>query len=179
MKTNVALIGFMGSGKTAVGVSLARHLEYKYISTDAFIETNYGFDIPYIFSHEGEIRFRELEIQAIKRLSREENAVIDCGGGVPLNTINIDRLKEKAVIVYLSAAAEKIIERLSDKPGVRPMLTGRDGEGIKRLMARREPFYQVAADERVDNTGLDVEATVHMVIALMKKHEDFSFKKQP
>jgi shikimate kinase len=177
MKTNIALTGFMGSGKTAVALSLAQHLGYKYISTDAFIEGNYGFDIPYIFTHEGETRFRELEIQAIKRLSLEKYTIIDCGGGVPLNTINIDRLRENAVIFYLFASPEKIIERLSNKPGVRPLLQGQDADGVKRLLARREPFYKAAADETVDTTRLDVAATVNMVIALLKKNEDFNFKK--
>ncbi len=63
-----------------------------------------GKSIPQIFQEDGEIAFRELEIEVIKEIASKENLVIDCGGGVVLNKINIDRLKQNAIIVWLTAS---------------------------------------------------------------------------
>jgi shikimate kinase len=106
MKTNIALIGFMGTGKTAVGRLLAEKLNKKFLEQDSLIEQKAGKSIPEIFRQNGEISFRELEIAATKEIAREQNAVIACGGGVVLNKINIDRLKESSVVVYLTACGQ-------------------------------------------------------------------------
>jgi shikimate kinase len=177
MKTNVAIVGFMGSGKTAAGISLAHHLGYKYISSDAFIEGNYGFNIPYIFEQEGEIRFRELEIQAIKRISREHKAVIDCGGGVVLNTINIQRLKEKAFVVYLYADLPVILRRLCGEPALRPLVKDKNSDEIRAIMKFREPFYLAAADGRINTSKLDIEAVTRRILTMLKKNADFNYEK--
>ena len=92
MKSSIALIGFMGTGKTAVGQALAERLGKEFIETDTLIEVKAGRSIPEIFRRHGETAFRELEIEAIKEIAGRDNAVIACGGGVVLNKINIDRL---------------------------------------------------------------------------------------
>ena len=91
MKTSVALIGFMGVGKSAVGEELAARLGKKLVRVDALIESKAGKSIPRIFEEEGETTFREREIEVIKEIAAEKDQVIDCGGGVVLNRINIDR----------------------------------------------------------------------------------------
>ncbi len=100
MKTNIALIGFMGTGKTAVGRVLAKKLGRKFIEMDGLIEQKAGKSIPEIFQQDGEIAFRELEIEVTKEVAGQQNAVIACGGGVVLNQINIDRLREGGSAVY-------------------------------------------------------------------------------
>ena len=117
MKSNIVLIGFMGTGKTAVGQVLATRLHRKLIEVDAIIEKMAGKSIPDIFRDDGEIYFRELEIKAIKKAAAGEKQVIACGGGVVLNTINIDRLRTTGVIINLIASPEIILKR-----------TSRDGE---------------------------------------------------
>ena len=75
MKTNVALIGFMGTGKTAVGRRLAGKLGRRFIELDSVIERKAGKSIPEIFVEDGEIAFRELEIATTKEVARTERAV--------------------------------------------------------------------------------------------------------
>ena len=103
MKSSIALIGFMGTGKTAVGRALAKKLNREFVELDSLIEQRAGKSIPDIFQQDGEIAFRELEIEVTKEVSRAKNLVIGCGGGIVLNKINIDRLRKEARIVYLTA----------------------------------------------------------------------------
>src|SRR4030042_4587447 len=102
MKTSIALIGFMGTGKTAVGKLLAEKLGKEFIELDALIEKQAGMSIPEIFRKNGEIAFRELEIDITRRIAGRKNAVIACGGGIILNKINIDRLGQEGVFVCLT-----------------------------------------------------------------------------
>src|SRR3972149_1337910 len=126
MKTSVALIGFMGTGKTAVGRLLAQKLGREFIELDALVEKRAGKSIPEIFRQDGEIRFRELEIEAVKEVARRKNAVIACGGGIVLNAINIDRLRQECIIVCLTASPSVVLKRTSaDKDG-RPLLAVSD-----------------------------------------------------
>ena len=126
MKTSIALIGFMGTGKTAVGKILAEKSGKEFVELDALIEKKAGKSIPSIFRDEGEIAFRELEIAVTREVSSRKNAVIACGGGIVLNKINIDRLKQECVIVCLAASPEVILKRTStDKEG-RPLLAVAD-----------------------------------------------------
>src|SRR3990172_5812841 len=122
MKTGIALIGFMGTGKTAVGKILAAKLGKKFIEVDEVIEKMAGKSIPQIFRGGGEIGFRELEIEAIRRVAAKKNSVLSCGGGVVLNKINIDRLAAEYIIILLTASPSVILRRLAKDKGLRPLL---------------------------------------------------------
>jgi len=177
MKTNIALTGFMGVGKTAVAEVLARKLGLKYVSTDVEIEKKHGVSIRSIFENDGEIKFREMEIDIVREISQSKYAVIDCGGGVVLNTINISRLKQRSLIVYLKSDADHIIERLSIPGNVRPVIKNKKIADIIALMKQREPFYIYAADIKINTSKLDIDAAAEKVMKELKKREDFSFKK--
>jgi shikimate kinase len=178
MKTNIALIGFMGTGKTAVGRLLAEKLNKKFLEQDSLIEQKAGKSIPEIFRQNGEISFRELEIAATKEIAREQNAVIACGGGVVLNKINIDRLKESSVVVYLTASPEAILERTSAEEGQRPLLNVENPlRTIRELMKFRRPFYERSADMTIDTSNLDIAAIVAQIIDRLKKDESLDFQK--
>lgn len=174
MKTNVALIGFMGVGKTAVGKVLAQKLDRKFVEVDSLIEQKAGKTIPDIFEQDGEIFFRELEIEAIKEISEEENLVIACGGGVVLNQINIQRLKKKSVIVYLTASPRVILKRILDSTDERPLLKTPKLEEIRRLLKFRKPFYERAADIKIDTSKSDVNSIAEQVINKLKEYEGFN-----
>jgi len=85
MKTNIALIGFMGTGKTTIGRTLARKLSKTFVEIDALIEQKAGKSIADIFKDDGEIAFRQLEIDITREIAARENQVIACGGGIVLN----------------------------------------------------------------------------------------------
>jgi len=174
MKTNIALIGFMGSGKTAVGQVLAKKLDRKFIELDLLIEQKAGKSIPEIFQQDGEIAFRELEIEVAKEIAREKYSVIACGGGIVLNKINIDRLRESSRIVYLTASPRVVLERVSTEEGQRPLLEVENPTlTIQELLEFRKPFYERAADIKIDTSKLDIDSVVEQIIEKLKEDESF------
>jgi len=176
MKTNVALIGFMGTGKTAVGEALAKKLNRKFVELDLLIERKAGKSIPEIFQQDGEVAFRGLEIEATKEIAREKYLVIACGGGIVLNKINIDRLREESVIVYLTASPRIILKRVSNEEGQRPLLeVDNPTQTIQQLLRFRKPFYERAADITINTSKLDTDSVVEQIINRLKKDESFNF----
>lgn len=176
MKTNVALIGFMGTGKTAVGEALAKKLNSKFVELDLLIERKAGKSIPEIFQQDGEVAFRELEIEATKEIAKEKYLVIACGGGIVLNKINIDRLRQESIIVYLTASPRAILKRVSSEEGQRPLLeVDNPTQTIRELLRFRKPFYERAADIRIDTSKLDIDSVVEQIIDKLKEDESFNF----
>ena len=174
MKTNIALIGFMGAGKTAVAKILADKLGKKLIELDGLIELKAGKSIPDIFRQDGEIAFRELEIETTREVAEGNNQVIACGGGIVLNKINIDRLKERAVVVYLIASPDTILQRIGADDTARPLLAkGDKALTIRQMLEFRHPFYERAADIKIDTSGLDITAAAETITARLEEYESF------
>jgi shikimate kinase len=174
MKTNIALIGFMGTGKTAVGKILARKMELNFIELDALIEMKVKMTIPRIFEQGGEIAFRELEIEVTKDLVRVERSVIACGGGFVLNRINVDRLRQSSVIIYLTASPSVTLKRVSRQAGQRPLLDVTDPlSTIREMIKKRKPYYEQAADITVNTSRLSTEAVANIIIEKLKEDESF------
>lgn len=175
MKTSIALIGFMATGKTVVGQALARKLGKKFAELDSLIEQKAGKSIPEIFQQDGEVAFRELEIEVTKEVSREKNLVIACGGGIVLNKINIDRLRKESIIVYLSASPGVILKRIQGEGEKRPLLNTPDKAlTIQELLAFRKPFYERAADIKINTSRLDIDSVVEQIISRIRGDESFS-----
>lgn len=174
MKTNIALIGFMGVGKTQVGKALAQELNREFVELDSLIEQRARKSIPDIFEQDGEIAFRELEIEVTKEMSQARNLVIACGGGIVLNKINIDRLRRESIIVYLTASPRVILKRVSSEAGQRPLLEVDDpGLAIRELLRFRKPFYKRAADITIDTSKLDIDSVAEQIIGKLKQDEGF------
>lgn len=175
MKTNIALVGFMGTGKTAVGQILAKKLRLKFIETDAVIEKKTGKSIPQIFNEIGETGFRELEIEVTKEVSRKQHTVIACGGGLVLNRINIDRLRQSAVIVNLTASPATTLKRITKQVGQRPLLDVADPLSTIREMIRfRKPFYERASDLNINTSRFTPEAVATEIIRRIKENDCFN-----
>ncbi len=176
MKTNIALIGFMGAGKTAVGQLLAKRLDKEFVELDSLIEQQVGKSIPEIFQQDGEIAFRELEIGVTREIAKMKNAVIACGGGLVLNKINIDRLRESSRIVYLTASPRVILKRVSAEEGQRPLLeVASPTLTVRELLKFRKPFYERAADITIDTSKLDINSVAEQIIEKLKEDESFHF----
>jgi len=172
MKTNIALIGFMGVGKTAVGKVLAEKLGRSFVELDLLIEQKAGKSIPEIFQQEGEIAFRELEMRVTEEIANKKKAVIACGGGIVLNKINIDRLRKSSRIVYLTASPEVMLKRVSSEEGQRPLLeVDNPTLTIRELLGFRKPFYERAADIKIDTSKLDINAVSKQIISKLKDDE--------
>ena len=170
MKTNIALIGFMGTGKTVVGQALAKRLGRKFLELDSLIEQKAGKPIPEIFQQDGEIAFRELEIEATKEVAGQQNTVIACGGGIVLNKINIDRLRAGGSVVYLTASPRAILKRVASEKGQRPLLEVDDPAlTIRNLLKFRKPYYERAADVTIRTSKLDIDAIAEQIIEKLQE----------
>jgi shikimate kinase len=169
-KSNLALIGFMAVGKSAVGLELAERLGKKLVEVDSFIVNKAGKTIPQIFQ-DGEIAFREMEIEAVRVIAAGRNQVIACGGGVVLNKINIDRLKQDATIIWLTATPGTVLKRTRQDGGVRPLINRDTGiRDIRELISYRKPYYQRAADLQVDTSKYSVREVVEEIITKLKNY---------
>jgi shikimate kinase len=178
MKTNVALIGFMGAGKTAAGKALAARLGMEFVEMDDLITSAAGKPIPDIFRDAGEIGFREVEIEVTRQAALGTGRVIACGGGAVLNKINIDRLRETSRTVYLTASPAAVLRRTSADPTERPLLAVDDPkQQIKELMAFRRPFYERAADITVNTSRLTTEGVAAKIAGWLEQDEDFRIQK--
>ncbi len=153
---NISLIGFMGVGKSTVAKRLGELLDREVISTDIFIEKEEGRSIPEIFRDSGEAYFRKIETKIVKQISSGHNLIIDCGGGVVLNSENVSNLRKNGILICLSASIDTIYERVKFDTN-RPLLkVVNPKEEIKRLLEFRMPFYN-QADYIVstDNKSID------------------------
>ena len=175
MKTNVALIGFMGSGKSAVGKALADRLRRRFVEMDTLIGEKAGKSIPDIFGDDGEIAFRELEIEVTREVAGGTDLVIACGGGVVLNWINVDRLRQSSRLFYLGVSPAAVLARTSHEEGQRPLLDVPDPAArIRELLRFRGPFYRRAADSVVDTSKRSVDQVVDLIVRRLKRDEGFN-----
>ena len=152
LKSNLILIGFMGTGKTSLGKLLAEKLGRGFIDIDQKIEQDAGLSIPQIFEKHGEKYFRELEKNAVKEITQRRGLVIATGGGTIKDEENLCLLKSSGVIVCLTTEPEEILRR-TERRGERPMLDAEEDRltTIKKLLAERQQFYS-QADYTIDTT---------------------------
>lgn len=155
---NVILIGFMGCGKTTVGLRLSYRLRRTVTDTDKEIEKEEKRTISDIFATDGEAYFRKAETECLRKMiGGTENQIISVGGGLPMREENRRLLKKLGQVFYLRATAQTIYERLKDDT-TRPLLQGEDPfTKIRTLLQERDPYYREAADVviAVDGKGFD------------------------
>lgn len=141
---NIALIGFMGTGKTTVGRMVAGMLSFGFLDTDHFIEMRAGKKISQIFQDEGEAKFREYEKQAVQEFTHFRKMVFATGGGLGADPANLASLKTHSLVVCLWASPETIYERTKNQTH-RPLLCVPDPlSAIRDLLVKREPVYRQA-----------------------------------
>jgi len=151
MKTNsnrIYLVGYMGSGKTTVGRSLAQKLGFQFIDIDLFIENRYRKTISDIFFEKGEETFRIMEHKALEELSLFENVVISTGGGAPCFHNNMDLMNKTGFTVYLKVKPEELVKRLKNGQNKRPLLKDKTADEMLFFIAenlnKRNPYYSQA-----------------------------------
>lgn len=164
---NIILTGFMGTGKSSVGVELAEKLGYSYCDLDSLITDHAGMSINRIFAQHGEPHFRDLESGMIEELADKKRLVISTGGGAVIRDKNRALLKSIGVVVNLAASAEDIFSRLHMDTS-RPLLKDNlSAEKIRSMMAERETYYE-EADIRIDTTGKKVEDVVREILLYLE-----------
>jgi len=160
---NLALVGFMATGKSSVGQLVAAQLHFRFADTDELIEAQAGKTISAIFAEEGEARFREYERAVVEELKSFHRTVIATGGGLVTHGENLNSLKTHALVICLWASPETIWERVRHQ-GHRPLLQTPDPQAtIRQLLAEREPFYR-QTDVLVNTERRALKEVVHHVI---------------
>jgi shikimate kinase len=151
---NIVLIGYRGSGKSAVGRALAQRLGWPFVDTDSVIERQAGSTIREIFAAQGEAVFRDLEATAIAQVAARDAQVIGAGGGAILRETNVAALRRNAKVVWLTASPEVLWSRIqsdSTTAASRPNLTSSGGlEEVRQVLEQRTPLYESAADLVID-----------------------------
>lgn len=167
--TNIILIGFMGSGKTTVGKTLAEKLNWKFLDTDTYIEEKTVKKISQIFKEDGEKKFRAEEKKVVKKILKLKNYVISTGGGMPANEENLQNLKKSGLVIWLKASAEDIYKRTKSDSN-RPLMPSKKKEAEARidfLLERRLPFYS-QSHLMIDTSSFKVKEIVEIVVKIMQ-----------
>jgi shikimate kinase len=164
--SRIVLVGFMGSGKNAVGTRLAVLLGYGFEDMDRRIERRLGRSIATLFAERGEEAFREEELREAEALSRLDRRVVATGGGAFVRPDTRARLQDGALTVWLHCNIEELLARIPDD-GTRP-LAGNHAI-MRALLAEREPSYRLA-DLQVDTSGATPGEVARRIADLIKRH---------
>ena len=165
---NLVLVGFMGTGKSAIGRRVATLARAPFLEMDAELERRAGKSITRIFAEDGEPAFRDLEAQLAEEWGRKQGAVISCGGGVVLREANLRALEANGLLVCLTARPEVILARTA-RAAKRPLLAGDNPEQkIRDLLAARAPLY-AKIPVQLDTSDLGPEELAAQVLARWKQ----------
>ncbi|RLC10102.1 MAG: shikimate kinase [Deltaproteobacteria bacterium] len=167
---NIVLIGYRGTGKSAVGKILADRLEMLCIGMDAEIVKKAGMTIPDIVEKYGWPKFRDTESEVTRALAKLDNTIIDTGGGVIERPENIAALKVNARIFWLKASVDTIVSRIQDGKE-RPSLTSGKTftEEVAEVLEQRISKYKNAGQYEINTDDLTVEQVAGRIIEIWKK----------
>lgn len=166
-RRHVVLVGLPGAGKTVVGQHVAELLGAPHVETDAIIVRQMQMPIKRVFGEFGEMRFRELERQAVRSALQEPPAIISPGGGWAAQPGQIEVARTSALLIYLRTTAHTAAKRI-ERDDNRPLVAGQDVfERIREVLEAREPFY-ARADREVKTDARTVESVAADVAALAR-----------
>ncbi len=167
---NLVLIGYRGTGKSAVARLLATRLAWPWFDADVEIELRAGKSIARIFADDGEPTFRDLESAVIADLAARDRVVLAVGGGAVMRPQNREALARQGGVVWLTASAETLWQRLASDPATalrRPPLTAAGGiTEIIATLAAREPVYRQCAQWEVDTENRTPAEVADAILAV-------------
>jgi shikimate kinase len=161
------LVGYRGTGKTTVGRLVAEGLGWTSVDADEVLERRYGRTVRQIFAEEGEAGFRDKEAVVLGEICRLRQHVVATGGGVVLSEDNRRRLREAGRVVWLTADARTLWERLQQDAATaerRPTLTVGGLTEIEELLRVREPLYRSCAHVVVNTVGRSAEEVAAAIL---------------
>jgi len=171
---SIVLIGYRGSGKSTIGRKLADRLWQTFVDTDELVVRKAGDrTIKQIFETDGEARFRELEVEAVREVSQLQDHVIALGGGALMREENRKVLKDAGhKLIYLKCEPQVLLKHIQSDPetaATRPNLTHLGGgvEEIRKVLTEREPIYRQAMTAELEVTNLTPEEAVVYIARLV------------
>ena len=174
---NIVLLGLMGSGKSAIGRTIAKKLGRRFIDTDRLIERKTGKTIAEIFEQEGETTFRKTEKEIVKKVSQYIGIVIATGGGVVKDPENFKHLKESGWVIMLYASPDTLYKRIEGKR-IRPLLLEKEDpvKILDEILKERKSMY-AQADFQINTENKEINEIADEIIDLLnvnKKNYDAS-----
>ena len=161
----IVLVGFMGAGKSSVGMALAVELRWRFVDLDRLIEQEQGRTIREIFAAAGEAGFRAAETAALHRLTGAQRTVLAVGGGAPVQPANRAFFRDWTTF-YLAAPLAELRER-TGRPGARPLMDLPPAK-LRALYQQREPIYQ-SLGVRIHTTRKPVGAIVATILERLRR----------
>lgn len=161
---NVVLVGYRGTGKSAVGQLLGQRLKRSVISLDAEIVRAAGQSIPEIVATHGWPYFRDTEELICREVASRDGIVIDCGGGVVEREANITVLRAAGRVFWLKATPATIVARIGGDSN-RPSLTGSKSftDEVTEVLERRTPLYRRLAHVEIETDGREIADIVEEI----------------
>jgi shikimate kinase len=168
---NIALIGFMAVGKSAVGRNLAKRLQRRFVDLDRLIERAEGKKVAEIFADQGEAYFRQLERRTLTDVLKKSGQVIATGGGIVMDDENLALLKEETTLIALKASTATLLSRVGNG-SKRPLLKGVDRrQRVEELLRQRENKY-AEAHFIIDTDHLTLAQVVDRIIDQLASKDD-------
>lgn len=163
---NIVLIGMPGSGKSTLGVLLAKALGYSFVDTDLIISCRAGAPLQKVLDYQGLGYFLALE-ESVGRNLDCESAVVATGGSMVLSDCAMQNLKKNAVVLYIDVPLEEIKRRVTNIK-TRGIAFGK-GETLDDVYSKRVPLYEKYADVTVEfENAADIEHTVDKMLEKLK-----------
>lgn len=171
-KRNIILVGFMGSGKSAVAAKLSAVSGWECRELDSLIEIQEQKTISEIFRDKGEPYFREIETAMLKKYAEKEHSIISCGGGTPLREENAAIMKENGIVFWLKADPHTIYSRVKYDEN-RPLLRDNmNPEYIETMLNARSKNYESVSDYEIVTDGKSVEEICTVIMSILAKVEE-------
>lgn len=164
---NIVLTGFMAAGKSVVGKRLARRMKRRFVDLDRSIEGREGMEVREIFERKGEAYFRNAEKKMLREILREDGLVIATGGGTVVDEENLRLLKQRSLLICLTAPAEALLQR-AGAGEKRPLLHGNHRQKrIEELLRQRDKAY-AQAHLSIETGGLSVDEVVEKILKVIR-----------
>ena len=155
----------MGTGKSVVGRELAKKNKRQFIDLDELIELKEKRRICDIFAKDGEPYFRRIEKKILKKVSRENEFIVACGGGIVIDKENIQLMKKTGLIICLTATPQVIFKRVSGSK-LRPKLNVTQPKKQIEFLLKLRSSYYAQADKTINTSGISVKEVVGRIIKL-------------
>lgn len=158
-----------GSGKTTVGMLLAKKINFRFAQCDEILEKKAEATISEFVAKFGWPKFRILESEIISKICQKDNTVISTGGGVVEKQGNIDHLKKNGIIIYFKADVDTLYARIANSKN-RPLLTGAKSMliDLKNVLNKREPLYNKNANLIINVSSKKIEEIIDIIISYLK-----------
>ncbi len=170
----IFLIGYMGAGKTVIGKSLSKKINYEFYDLDNYIEIKEGKKISEIFNQENEVYFRKIENKYLDYLSSTNGKkIISTGGGTPCfeNNLSIIQNSPNSLSIYLKADINTLVKRLNKSVSKRPLISHlKDEDDLRDFITKHlfeRSFYYEKSDVKIITNDIETKDIIKLIVELI------------